>query len=127
MGWNSLYPDGHSDGTLGIRQEGGEELAKGRGSLRICENNGMGLVLEREKRATITLTLPSELKKSIEAKAQALGVDFDEVIAVLLRCGLAEQNKKEQEISRLAEQVASSSEPNTSAAIDELGEIVFKR
>jgi hypothetical protein len=87
----------------------------------------MGLVLEREKRATITLTLPSELKKSIEAKAQALGVDFDEVIAVLLRCGLAEQNKKEQEISRLAEQVASSSEPNTSAAIDELGEIVFKR
>jgi hypothetical protein len=87
----------------------------------------MEAVLRDESTKEVTLTLPAELNDQIREKATVFGADFDKMVAVLLRYGLAVQNEREREIARLTDQIVLSNEQEAVAASDRLGKMIFDK
>ena len=73
----------------------------------------------------IKFVITPEFYDQLVSKSVALGLSFDQSTLMLLRLGLAEQNRKEEEIKSLVESMHAQTGPDRSQTFDRLGEAVF--
>jgi hypothetical protein len=74
------------------------------------------------------MQISPELHSQITAKASAMSVSFEQAVEALLRIGLAEQSRREQELAGLVEQYCQSTDQKeTAQTFERIGEAVFGR
>ena len=86
----------------------------------------MGTATKPENNVCTSVTLPTELRDAIDAKARYLSATFDQTLEVLLPSGLAAQNLRESEIEALAHRLASSHDSTETEQLgNQLGQTIF--
>lgn len=88
----------------------------------------MSVARKVEEGKPLNVELAPDIYEAVSAKAEALHVSLDEAVSTLLRLGLETQERREDRLRRLTEELQATDDPNkTDYLTDQLGRDIFGR